>query len=127
MSEENSESDIYNNIAEIISYSNTVGRRDEMAVPGNAEVHRGEYLAATGYDDGKLDTTYTGAKEVVIDNNTVHLNGERDTDSPSYVTLTEPTGISIREYNQKTYVVAIAVAGIILVAGIVVIKKKIIK
>ena len=127
MNEETSKDDLYNNIAEVIEYSNTVGRRDSQAVPGNAEIARGEYLAATGYENGVLKTDYEGAKEVEVNGATLHLNGERDTDAPNYVTLTEPTGISIREYNKRNYAIAITIAGIILAAGIVVIKKKIIK
>lgn len=127
LNEENSKDDLYNNIAEVLSYSNTVGRRDSQAVPGNAEVARGEYLAATGYDNGTLVTDYKGAKEVEQNGAVLHLNGERDADAPSYVTLSEPTGISIREYNKKNYAIAIVISGIILAAGIVVIKKKIIK
>ena len=128
LSEDSSKDDLYNNIAEVLEYSNTVGRRDEMAVPGNAQVARGEYPAATGYKDGQLMTDYEGAKEEIVGNEMLHLNGERDTDAPNFVTITEPTGISIREYNKKAYyTVAIVAGGIILAAGIVVIKKKIIK
>ena len=127
LNEENSQNDLYNNIAEVLSYSNTVGRRDSQAVPGNAEVARGEYLAATGYDNGTIVTDYTGAKEVEQNRTVLHLNGERDADAPNYITLSEPTGISIREYNKKNYAIAIVISGIILAAGIVIIKKKIIK
>ena len=127
LNEENSENDIFNNITEIVRYSNTVGRRDEQAVPGNAEVSRGEFVAATGYEDGSLLTDYEGAKEVVVGDDILHLNGERDTDSPSFITLSEPTGISARDYNRRTYTIAIIVSGIILAAGIVVIKKKLTK
>lgn len=124
LTEENSDNDLYNNIAEIVKYSNTVGRRDELSVPGNAQVARGEYIAATGYKDGNVVTDYQGAKEVTVGSNVLHLNGERDTDAPSYVTLTEPTGISVREYNKKNSYIAIVVAGIIVAAGIVIINRK---
>lgn len=127
MSDETSKDDVYNNIAEIIAYSNTVGRRDEMAVPGNSEVARGEFIAATGYENGNIVTDYNGAKEVSISGTIMHLGGERDSDAPSYVTLSEPTGISIREIRNQNYAIAILVSGIVLAAGIVIIKKKIIK
>ena len=127
MSEDTSKDDIYNNIAEILSYSNTVGRRDEMAVPGNSEIARGEYIAATGYDNGNLVTDYNGAKEVSVGGRVMHLGGERDADAPSYVTISEPTGISIRDIKKQNYAIAIFVSGIILAAGIIVIKKKIAK
>ena len=77
--------------------------------------------------NGTIVTDYTGAKEVEQSETVLHLNGERDVDAPNYVTLSEPTGISIREYNKNNYAIAIVISGIILAAGIVVIKKKIIK
>ena len=123
LSEENSENDIYDNIAEILKYSNTVGRRDEQAVPGNAQVNKGEYIAATGYEYGNLVEDYNGAKEVLVNNVTLHLNGERDSDAPSFITLSEPLGITTRDYNQKSYMLAIVVSGIIMCIGIVIIKK----
>ncbi|MBP3463488.1 MAG: carboxypeptidase regulatory-like domain-containing protein [Clostridia bacterium] len=124
LTEENSNNDLYNNIAEVLKYSNTVGRRDELAVPGNAQVGRGEFIAATGYDNGELVKDYEGAKEVTLEGETLHLNGERDTDAPNYVTLTEPTGISLREYKTRNNYKIIAIVGIVLVAGLVVIKRK---
>ncbi len=125
LSEETSKDDVYNNVAEILVYSNTVGRRDEIAVPGNAEIARGEYIAATGYKRGAQLTDYTGAKEVEVNGTILHLNGEHDTDAPNYITITDPTGISIRDYNRRTYYpIAIVIGGIILAAGIIVIKKK---
>lgn len=127
LSEETSKDDIYNNIAEILSYSNTVGRRDEQSVPGNSQVARGEYIAATGYQNGNLITDYEGAKETKVGEDILHLNGERDTDAPSYITIAEPTGISIIEYNKKNYAFAIILAGIILSAGVIVIKKKVVR
>ncbi len=127
LSEETSKDDIYNNIAEVLSYSNTVGRRDEQSVPGNSQVARGEYIAATGYKNGEIVTDYEGAKEVTIGENILHLNGERDSDAPNYITIAEPTGISNIEHNKKNIAVVIIISGIILAVGIVVIKKKIIK
>lgn len=125
LSEETSKDDIYNNIAEVLSYTNTVGRRDEKAVPGNSQISRGEYIAATGYKNGELVTDYEGAKEITVEGNTLHLNGERDSSAPNYITIAEPTGISILEYNKKTYSIILAIAGIIVATGIIVIKKKI--
>lgn len=125
LSEETSADDVYNNIAEILTYSNTVGRRDEMAVPGNSEIARGEYVAATGYKNGQQVTDYEGAKEVLVDGQTLHLNGERDSDAPNYVTITEPTGILTREYNKiHYYPIIIIISGIILIAVILILKKK---
>lgn len=126
LNEENSEDDTYNNIAEILTYSNTVGRRDEMSVPGNSQVAKGEYLAATGYQNGQLNTDYEGAKETEVSGQILHLNGERDSDAPNYVTITEPTGISTREYNNSHYYpIIILISCIILAIGIIIAKKKI--
>ncbi len=126
LSEESSKDDVYNNVAEVLSYSNTVGRRDPLAVPGNAEIARGEYVAATGYQSGVLVIDYEGAKEITIGTSELHLNGERDTDASDYVSIAEPTGISIREYYSRNYYPIIAlITGSILVVAIIVIKKKI--
>lgn len=107
-----SRSDVYDNVAEIVSYFNTVGRRDENAVPANAQVARGEYTAAHGVKNGELVTDYLGGKEVEKDGTILHLNGERDTDAPNFVTLTEPTGISTFEQNHRNYTIVAIVSAV---------------
>ncbi len=114
-----SRSDIYDNIAEIVSYFNTVGRRDENAVPANAQIARGEYTAAHGTKNGILLTDYLGAKEVEVEGKVLHLNGERDTDAPNMVTLTEPTGIASFKHSAKNYtlvafITAVTAAGVMI-------------
>lgn len=119
---------LFDNIAEILTYSNTVGRRDAQAVPGNAEIARGEFTAATGYENGSVVKEYTGAKEVTEDGTLYHLNGERDTDAAEFVTFTDPTGInetSIFRSNIE-YLIAIGIACIILAGGIAAIKLKVV-
>ena len=128
---EESASDLnFDNIAEILIYSNTVGRRDEESVPGNAEIARGAFMAATGVsrEDGKVVTEYKGAKDISVDGTNYSLNGERDTDAAEFVTFTDPTG-----YNGKTgfnsnieYLIAISIGCIILAGGIVIIKMKVV-
>ena len=69
ISPENDTGDItFENIAEIIQFTNTVGRRDTEAVVGNAKPSLGETIAS---------------------------NAERDTDSTEIITLTPPTGLSM--------------------------------
>ena len=124
LSSDISESDIYDNIAEIVSYFNTVGRRDENAVPANAEVARGEYTAAHGVKDGTIVTDYLGGKEVEKDGEILHLNGERDTDAPNFVTLTEPTGISAFELNHRNSTIVAIISGVTAGAVLIYLRKR---
>ena len=124
LSSDISESDIYDNIAEIVSYFNTVGRRDENAVPANAQVARGEYTAAHGVKDGAIVTDYLGGKEVEKDGEILHLNGERDTDAPNFVTLTEPTGISTFEANHKNFTIVAIISGVTAGAVLIYLRKR---
>ena len=106
----------FNNMVEILSYSNTVGRRDMMAVPGNAEISRGAFEAATGYKNNSLIADYEGAKEI----DGKHLNGERDTAAADLLTFTEPTGLDSQEEAKTNYMVIALSASIALAAGIAV-------
>ena len=100
----------YNNLAEILAYTNTVGRRDVMTVVGNAEPAEGEFIAAYGKD-------YTGC----------NVLGERDSAATEIITLSPPTGLSIGDSILAQIVIGLLISGAILVSGIVVIKKKVIK
>ena len=113
----------FNNMAEILGYTNTVGRRDMNAVPGNAQIALGAYTAATGYKDGSLVDTYEGAKEVTVNGTVKHLNGERDTAAADELTFTPPTGVDAQEEAKTNYMMIAFVAAIVLAGGIVVIKK----
>ncbi len=117
---------IFNNIAEILQYSNTVGRRDVNAVPGNAEVSRGTYVAATGYENGSLVEDYEGAKEVTVGGTVKHLNGEHDADASDVLTFTEPTGLNNQEIEKTNYTFVILIAAIVLAGGIFLIKRKVV-
>ena len=73
----------YDNLMEIVMYSNPVGRRDTTAIPGNANmIAKQEAAYKAGYDriyedrlsDEKKNTLPTEAKEVVEDE-----NGEKKT------------------------------------------------
>lgn len=115
--------DKYDNIAEIISYFNTVGRRDENTVPANAQVARGEYTAAHGTENGVILTDYLGGKEVNVNGTVLHLNGERDTDAPNFVTITEPTGISVYQQQSKNYTI-VALITAVTAAGVMIYTRK---
>lgn len=90
----------YDNIAEIVKIENSVGRRDEVAVPGNANPKLGEF------DEARK---------------------ERDSSATELVTFTPPTGIQSEAIMTIQILIAV-VAGLSIVAiGIIVIKKKVLK
>ena len=87
------------NLAEVLVYSNSVGRRDTNSVPGNAmAIATTEGFWKAGYerfnpDEGTDDwLTYP----------------ENDAWCPEFVTVIAPTGIAVRTY-VRNYVVPIAV------------------
>ena len=81
-----------------------------MTVVGNAEPAEGEFIAAYGKD-------YTGC----------NVLGERDSAATEIITLSPPTGLSIGDSILAQIVIGLLISGAILVSGIVVIKKKVIK
>ena len=89
----------YNNMAEILQYSNTVGRRDMDAIPGNQEPN--QYKDEILSDEQKA--TY-----------------ERDADFSERIVITPPTGA-----NKAIYIVLPLVILIVLAGGIVLIKRKV--
>ena len=102
-----------------------------QAVPGNAELARGEFTAATGYDETskELVLDYEGGKEISQSGTAYHLNGERDTDAAEFVTFTDPTGDYGRTSIVKTnlvYLIVILIAGIATAMGIFTIKVKVV-
>ena len=88
------------NLAEIVKYENTVGRRDVTSIPGNTNPKFGEF-------------------EVSLK--------ERDSSATELVTLTPPTGIEAKVSLTIQVLVITALSLIILTAGVVVIKKKVLK
>ena len=88
----------FDNLAEVLRFENEVGRRDILAIPGNADPSVGPYA-----------TSLT----------------ERDQSATEVVTLTPPTGADY--LNIMTFqVLLVVLAGLVIVAiGIVVIKKKV--
>lgn len=99
------------NIAEIIKYNNIVGRRDELTIPGNQDP------AKALKKDANLGTSST-----VSDG----MKYERDTSATEVITLSPPTGTGLMTW--KLQVLAATTAGLtIIVGGIVLIKKKVLK
>lgn len=88
----------YDNLAEIVKIQNTVGRRDMLAVPGNANPTLGEFTASIE---------------------------ERDASATELVTFTPPTGIEA-EVPMTTQILIVTLVALVIVAvGIVIIKKKV--
>lgn len=90
----------YDNLAEIVKFENTVGRRDEVSIAGNANPKLGEF-----------ETAIT----------------ERDESATELVTFTPPTGIETETtIIAQILIVTIVALGIVAI-GIVIIKKSVLK
>ena len=97
-SDDDADSMAYDNLAEVVKYENSVGRRDMTTVTGNAKPKLGEF--------------YTALEE-------------RDTGAPEIITFTPPTGIYHEEVMNSQILIAVTAGLVIVVGGIVVIKKKV--
>ena len=98
-SDDDADSMAYDNLAEIVRYENSVGRRDMTVVPGDTKPILGEFITS-------LD--------------------ERDSSAPEIITFTPPTGTFYRNIINNQLIIAV-VAGLgIIVLGIIVIKKKVV-
>ena len=100
----------FENLAEILQFSNEAGRRDEFATVGDAQVWEGAWQASTGMtpqggdpEVGSFGNEESGQynKNNQTSNNeakTVTRTKERyDTDTTEMVLLSPPTGLSQRE------------------------------
>ena len=104
------------NVAEILKYNNTVGRRDELTVPGNQEP--AEALKAKSIAE-LIDPT----KDESVGRT---LKNERDTSATEVITLSPPFGAGLSIW--RLQVIAVTAVGLIILAGgIVIIKKKVLK
>ena len=90
----------FDNIAEIVKYQNTVGRRDILTVTGNANPKLGEFKSS-------LD--------------------ERDSSATELITLTPPTGIEADVTMKTQILIVTAIASLIAIGGILIIKKKVLQ
>ena len=86
----------YDNLAEIVMYENSVGRRDMTTVPGDTRPMLGEFVTS--------------------------LNG-RDSSASELVTFTPPTGINYKEVMNNQLIIAVVAGLTILAVGTVIIKK----
>lgn len=88
----------YDNIAEIVKFQNTVGRRDSISVTGNANPKLGEFPESLK---------------------------ERDSSATELVTFTPPTGIEAEITITTQILIVVAIALLIVIGGIIIIKKKV--
>ena len=113
----------YDNLVEIVMYSNPVGRRDIAAIPGNANMiakQRPAYEA--GYDkvakkdaDGKV--TYEFQPKTTTLSNGETVLTERDAyAAKDTITFSEPTGLSLQR--QRANVAIRVILGLLIVAAI---------
>ena len=106
------------NLAEVLVYSNTTGRRDINSVPGNAmTISTTQGMWNAGYNSIDLHKSQAqGDWETVSKNWTKYP--ENDAWSPEYVTVIAPTGIALRTYIKNNIIpitillLAIGVMGI---------------
>ncbi len=88
----------YDNLAEIVKYENSVGRKDALSIPGNANPKLGEF-----------DTS---------------LN-EPDSSATELVTFIPPTGIEVNNALTLQILIIVLIALVMVSVGIVIIKKKV--
>ncbi len=123
----------YNNLAEVLVYSNKVGRRTFMENVSDTEEHE-----TIKKDEKSIATTPGNALEIVKElgfweaGHTSNLHksdefAEIDADATEIVTFTEPTGLKYAELLRTHYLQIILVAMGILAAGIVVITVRVVK
>lgn len=131
-SEESANNMNYNNLSEILVYSNSVGRRTFMEKNKETE----EHATIKSPTDGNIPTLPGNANEIAKldnENNTADGGGiwnaghssnpskvsleklaEIDGDAPEYVTFTEPTGIKYVEAEKTKYmIIIISVMGVL--------------
>ena len=88
----------YDNIAEIVKYENTAGRRDESTTPGNANPAKDQFIESLQ---------------------------ERDQSATELVTFTPPTGLNVKTGMTLQILLISAIALGVVAVGIVIIKKKV--
>lgn len=114
----------YDNLMEIVVYSNSVGRRDMEAIPGNAnQIAKQDFAYKAGYlyDYANSDNGYV-PQQVSIkgDNGTKTILTERDAYAArDTVTFSEPTGLSLERERIDTTVRVVLV--LLLVAAVAII------
>ncbi len=88
----------FDNLAEIVKFENTVGRREVASIPGNANPHLGEFETAIY---------------------------ETDSSATELITFTPPTGLEVETgMTLQVLLVIVAALGVVAV-GVIIIKKKV--
>lgn len=132
----------FDNLVEVLVYSNPTGRRDVYSVPGNAmAIATKEGLWKAGYNSkdywntGKNDgTAWRGDGQPIPDINTGIIENkdyselastewvryaENDAFAPEFVTIIAPTGITLRNYIKNIALpIAILIITVIAMAGV---------
>ena len=90
----------YDNLAEIVKIENSVGRRDMSVVVGNAVPKNDEFTEALK---------------------------ERDSSATELITFTPPTGIEVEEGRTTQILILVITSLAIVIGGIIIIKKKVLK
>ena len=113
----------YDNLVEIVMYSNPVGRRDTEAIPGNANMIAKQKPAyEAGYDkvakkDAQGNVTYEFQPKTTKLANNESVTTERDAyAAKDTITFSEPTGLSLQR--QKANVAIRVILGVLIVAAI---------
>ena len=113
----------YDNLVEIVMYSNPVGRRDTEAIPGNANMIAKQKPAyEAGYDkvakkDAQGNVTYEFQPKTTKLANDESVTTERDAyAAKDTITFSEPTGLSLQR--QKANVAIRVILGVLIVAAI---------
>ena len=113
----------YDNLVEIVMYSNAVGRRDTEAIPGNANMIAKQKPAyEAGYDrvakkDAQGNVTYEFQPKVTQLANNESVNTERDAyAAKDTITFSEPTGLSLQR--QRANVAIRVILGLLIVAAV---------
>ena len=106
------------NLAEVLVYSNTTGRRDINSVPGNAmTISTTQGMWNAGYNSIDLHKSQAQENWETESKNWTKYP-ENDAWSPEYVTVIAPTGIALRTYIKNNIIpitillLAIGVMGI---------------
>ena len=115
----------YDNLVEIAMYSNTVGRRDILSVPGNANVIAKELPAHNAGYDRVNDEFKPKQANITVGNEIVTVNTEPDAyAAKDTVIFSEPTGLSLQRKNANTIIriilLLLIIAAVTIISAIIV-------
>ena len=115
----------YDNLVEIAMYSNTVGRRDILSIPGNANVIAKELPAHNAGYDRVNDEFKPKQANITVGNELVTVNTEPDAyAAKDTVIFSEPTGLSLQRKNANTIIriilLLLIIAAVTIISAIIV-------